>query len=145
MKLELHTMRFDPESGGFPRTPLDDVGEIVSVVEHFFHHQGWPWLLLVVHKRVPRSTQQPRRGRGEAVGDLSDEERATYEKLRAWRNSRAQADGVPPYAIFTNRQLAELAQRQPTSKKALHEVKGVGKAKAAKYGDAVLEVLGAGT
>lgn len=143
MRLELVTLRFDPESGGFPPAPLDNgSGAVVSVVEHFFHHEGWPWLLLVVHRR-PVETPRPTRGTGADPGaELDEAERTLYERLRTWRNGRAEADGLPPYAVFTNRQLVDLARRRPVSKAALGELSGVGAAKVEKYGQAVLEVLG---
>ena len=38
MKLRLITVAFDSEQGGFPADPLASVeGEVISVVEHFFH------------------------------------------------------------------------------------------------------------
>ena len=49
MDLRLVTVAFDPETGCFPEQPLKDVeGEIVNVVEGFFHHAQQPHLLLVV-------------------------------------------------------------------------------------------------
>jgi hypothetical protein len=46
------TVSLDPETGVFPAHPLDGIdGEILSVVEHFFHFAGLPHLLLVVHHR----------------------------------------------------------------------------------------------
>ncbi len=62
MELELITVAFDPESGGFPQEPLCDVeGEVLSVIEHFFEHSGVPHLLLVVHHRPTRGNTDRRR------------------------------------------------------------------------------------
>lgn len=50
MKLRLMTAAFDPEQGGFPADPLAEIeGEVLSVVEHFFHTDDRPHLLLLVH------------------------------------------------------------------------------------------------
>lgn len=43
MQLKLLTLAYDPENGGFPSDPLDEIeGEVLSVVEHLFHHGGLP-------------------------------------------------------------------------------------------------------
>ncbi len=151
LELRLVTLAFDPSAGGFPAEPLADLeGEIVSVVEHFFSHEGRPHLLLVVHHR-PRATE--RKARGRPVGapggppdlraTLSGSERLLYDRLRAWRNGRAEADGVPPYIILSNRQVTEVARRRPDTLASLQAVKGIGKAKAQRYGEALLAVVAA--
>ena len=48
---------------------------------------------------------------------------------------------MPVYAIFTNAQLAAVAQAQPASQTALQEIDGIGAAKAGTYGERVLAVL----
>ncbi|OED36240.1 hypothetical protein AB833_26745 [Chromatiales bacterium (ex Bugula neritina AB1)] len=140
MQISLVTLAFDPATGGFPQAPLKEIeGEIVNVVEHFFHFEEVPRLLLVVHHR-----EQPRSGgksKRLVVGDLPPEDRELYKRLSAWRLGRSQADGVPVYIIFTNRHLADLARRRPRSNRELVEVRGVGEAKAGQYGAEVLKVV----
>lgn len=101
----------------FPSQPLGGIdGEVVSVVEHFFEQGVLPRLLLVVHHRPARDDARPRREPDTRVGprsELSQDEQALYDRLRTWRNGRAQADGVPPYVLLTNRQLAEVARLRP--------------------------------
>jgi superfamily II DNA helicase RecQ len=53
----------------------------------------------------------------------------------------AEKEGVPAYALFTNEQLADMVKQSITTMAALRNVKGVGPARAAKYGAAFLEVL----
>lgn len=145
MNLTLVTVVFDPETGAFPPSPLDRVeGEVVSVVEHFFAHAGLPHLLLVVHHRPPSVREQTGRARPHVQGGaptLTDEERAVFDRLRAWRQGRAQADGVPVYVVMNNAQLAEIARRCPTSLSSLRQVEGIGDSKAGRYGKDVLEVV----
>ena len=66
---------------------------------------------------------------------------ALFERLRALRASLAQQAHVPPYVIFSNATLADMAARQPDSRAALLAVRGVGEAKARRYGDAFLEAI----
>ena len=98
-----------------------------------------PPLNLRVFKRV-----KPKRksgGREETEFPVSD--RALFEKLRARRLELAKAQSVPPYVIFHDRTLAEMAARRPRSLAELADVPGVGAAKLARYGEAFLEVVNA--
>lgn len=64
-----------------------------------------------------------------------------FEALREKRRALASAAGVPPYVIFHDTTLREMAAARPTSLAGLGRVSGVGEAKLAKYGEAFLEVL----
>jgi DNA helicase II / ATP-dependent DNA helicase PcrA len=64
------------------------------------------------------------------------------EKLRAWRLERARADEVPPYVVFHDSTLQEIAEIRPTTLGELSQVSGVGPAKLERYGADVLRVLG---
>ena len=141
MDLTLVTVAFDPVSGGFPPRPLAQVsGEIVHVVEHFYLHNGVPHFTFVVHHNDPE-TERTRREKRDVRATLTEEERPVYDRLRTWRNARAEADGVPPYVIFSNRELAGIVRRRPATDTAMKAVEGIGEAKAGRYGSAVIEVL----
>lgn len=144
MELRLVTVAFDPETGAFPEAPLAGIeGEIVSVVEHFFHHLDQPHLLLVVHCRGESRSHKRRgaRSREDPRSTLGPDERAIYDRLRSWRNGRAEAEGVPSFVLFGNRHLAEIARRRPRTKAELREIRGIGDAKAARYGNDVFRIL----
>lgn len=72
---------------------------------------------------------------------LSSEEFELFSRLRDWRKAAAEMEGVPVYAVFTNGQLAEVVQKQITSKAGLKEIEGVGDARVDKYGEALLRLL----
>lgn len=144
MLLKLITLAFDPEIGGFPPEPLADLeGEIVSVYQHFFHQENVPHLLLIVHYRPYREpgTGRARSGESGIRQELSELDRALFDKLRAWRNARAMADGIPPFVILTNRNLGEIARRRPQSLTDLCKINGIGDAKAGRYGKDLLAVV----
>jgi hypothetical protein len=149
LDLRLVTVSYDAESGAFPEAPLADLrGEIVSVVEHFFFHDGLPRLLLMVQHHPPEERGGARaKGGGPPKADprreLNPDEAALYDRLRTWRRGRAEADGVPPYVILNNRELAELARRRPTSMTALRALDGIGQNKAQRYGPDLLRALAA--
>ena len=64
-----------------------------------------------------------------------------FDRLKAWRRSRAQADGVPAYVVFHDRTLAEIAERAPKDWADLAAISGVGPAKLERYADEILGVV----
>lgn len=66
-----------------------------------------------------------------------------FEALKQWRLERARVDEVPPYVVFHNTTLAEIAERQPRSLAELALIPGVGPTKLERYGDDVLRVVAA--
>jgi ATP-dependent DNA helicase RecQ len=64
-----------------------------------------------------------------------------FEKLRAKRLELAKAQNVPPYVIFHDRTLADMAARCPRSIAELAGIPGVGEAKLTRYGAAFLEII----
>lgn len=72
---------------------------------------------------------------------LSPENFAVYAKLREWRKETAAREAVPLYSVFMNDQLAAMVQNKVTNKAGLKDIEGVGEARIAKYGNAVLEIL----
>jgi DNA helicase-2/ATP-dependent DNA helicase PcrA len=63
------------------------------------------------------------------------------ERLKAWRKSRAKADGVPAYVIFHDKTLEEIAELLPKDWADLASISGVGPTKLERYGDEVLAVV----
>jgi ATP-dependent DNA helicase RecQ len=84
----------------------------------------------------PKRQRKPRGGRPENPdGD------PLFEALRACRRDLAKAASVPPYVIFHDSTLREMAQVRPTTLSALARVSGVGEAKLEKYGRAFVDVI----
>jgi ATP-dependent DNA helicase RecQ len=75
------------------------------------------------------------------AADLSEEAAAVFERLRAWRSAAAKEQGVPPYVVFHDKTLREIATLLPSSLGELGTVNGVGENKLAKYGQQVLDTL----
>ncbi len=76
----------------------------------------------------------------QAIG-LDSAASARFKSLRLWRLDTARAHGVPPYVIFNDVTLAEVARRVPADLEALREVPGVGAIKLERYGEAMLVAL----
>ncbi|MGE4056859.1 MAG: DNA helicase RecQ [Vicinamibacterales bacterium] len=80
------------------------------------------------------------RGRGRtAVGQLADPE--LFDVLRNVRLRLARERGVPPYVIFHDTTLRDMAERRPATLDDLHQIYGVGAKKATDFGDAFLDAI----
>jgi ATP-dependent DNA helicase RecQ len=66
---------------------------------------------------------------------------AMFALLRAKRKELADEAGVPPYVIFADRTLVEIAAYAPQSAERLLDISGVGQVKARRYGEAFLEIV----
>ena len=61
--------------------------------------------------------------------------------LRAWRSSAARLSGVPAYVICHDTTLAAVASALPASHDELLALPGLGPVKAARYGEALLDLV----
>jgi ATP-dependent DNA helicase RecQ len=64
-----------------------------------------------------------------------------FEALRTWRKAQASLQRLPPYVIFHDKTLWEIALQRPTTLAALGALSGVGQGKTDRYGDAVLKIV----
>ena len=80
-----------------------------------------------------------RRGRRNAEANPVDD--PLFEALRACRRDLAKEGGVPPYVIFHDSTLREMALKRPRSDADLAHITGVGARKREAYGRAFLEVI----
>jgi ATP-dependent DNA helicase RecQ len=81
--------------------------------------------------------KRERRQRGATDGPADP----LFDMLRTVRRDLAKTQGVPPYVIFHDATLREMAAVRPRSLAALGEISGVGTRKLEAYGAAFLEVL----
>ena len=92
--------------------------------------------------------QPPREGRrrkgaasgstGAALNPMGD---PLFDALRALRRDLAKEAGVPPYVIFHDAVLREIAARRPSGRSELAQIGGVGTKKLDAYGDAFLSLV----
>lgn len=169
MRVKLMTFRYSATLGGFDTQPLDDFTrdkEVVAFREHFYTVNEVPHVTCVltfqealVPQRLLQSVADARQVEGTsghhpvraaALGyardegpraQLSETDRLLYDALRTWRNTAADRQGVPPFALFSNRQMAEIVLRKPDSPTALGNLPGMGPSKVRKHGMAILSIL----
>ncbi|MFO7629741.1 MAG: DNA helicase RecQ [Prochlorococcaceae cyanobacterium] len=99
---------------------------------------------------LPPPGKERRRG-GEGGGRSSTDPRQAFNDadidgglvsaLKGWRLEQARQQGVPPYVVFHDRTLLELAARRPASLAELAAIGGIGAAKLERYGEALLLLL----
>lgn len=92
---------------------------------------------------VPRRRDRTGEGRNAALETMDADVRARFEALRAWRRDRAAEQHVPPYVIFQDKTLLEIAHAEPGDMASLGALPGVGQSKLDRYGKGVLETLAA--
>jgi ATP-dependent DNA helicase RecQ len=126
----------DPNEG----RPLVGIGDAQEVRQVYRGERR------VMLSRIPgtgRPERRARNSRGPAAFEtpLTPDEEALFGRLREWRRQEAQRQALPPYVIFHDRTLAEIARRRPRTEGALSSINGFGAAKLERYGAAVLEVV----
>ncbi|HVO97784.1 MAG TPA: RecQ family ATP-dependent DNA helicase [Bryobacteraceae bacterium] len=62
-------------------------------------------------------------------------------RLKKWRTEKAKELSVPAFVILHDATIEAIAERAPATVEELMEVKGIGKAKAEKFGEAILRVV----
>ncbi|WP_321430187.1 DNA helicase RecQ [uncultured Methanolobus sp.] len=72
-------------------------------------------------------------------GISDDPDKILFDKLKELRISLAQMQDVPPYIIFADTSLRQMAARRPTTKEEMLKITGVGEYKLRKYGDMFLK------
>jgi ATP-dependent DNA helicase RecQ (EC 3.6.1.-) len=93
--------------------------------------------------RVPAKPKAARtKGtRSEASTLLPESDHPLFQALREKRTELARAQNVPPYVIFHDKTLIELAAARPASRSQMAKIPGVGEAKLDRYGAAFLEII----
>src|SRR5207237_6918707 len=95
-------------------------------------------------RQRPEKTSRQSRSR---VPELADDltvgpaEERLLATLKTVRTAIAREEHVPPYIVFSDRTLTELAVRRPRSLRAFQEVRGVGPMKLERYGERFLNAI----
>ena len=85
--------------------------------------------------------RRSREARERVQSVLGAESQALFDALRAHRRVLAEEQGVPPYVIFHDASLVEMAERRPRSLDEFGAIPGVGATKLERYGETFIEVI----
>ena len=94
----------------------------------------------VALRRDPVPVRAAALGAG-ATEAASPEAKVLWESLRGLRLEISREQGVPPYAVFSDRTLQELVRYRPQAVEELLGISGVGRMKLAAYGERIVQVL----
>jgi ATP-dependent DNA helicase RecQ len=146
MKIKVITLRIDSAAGNVDDRALVEFQEgkdVIEASEHFLVHEKTPTLVLVLRYRdaAPGARPGAEAERKDWRAELDAEGRRIYDELRLWRGRKAKREGIPPYLILNNRELAELSMRRPSSIAQLREIHGIGEATCERWGEEILAAL----
>ena len=96
---------------------------------------------LSLRKDLLVTTRAEKKKRKAANIALTAADQELWEALRGCRKRLADENNVPPYVIFHDATLLQIAAERPTSDAELLEISGVGQAKLERYGPAFLAVV----
>lgn len=94
--------------------------------------------LELAEPRIREKKSKRKRPASEAHGPYDE---ALFDELRRLRKELADAEGKPPYIVFGDATLVQMARDKPLDDDALLAISGVGKHKLEKYGGAFLDVI----
>jgi ATP-dependent DNA helicase RecQ len=96
-----------------------------------------------IFEALPRAASKTRSASSPAASSpaVTPEGGELFEILRALRKRLADAQGMPPYVIFHDATLREIAQRRPVTLGQFAGIRGVGEAKLARYGEEFVAVV----
>ena len=73
--------------------------------------------------------------------DIAEQDRGLFDALRECRRELAEENSVPPYVIFHDATLMQMAAEKPTTPDAFLEISGVGQTKLDRYGESFLQII----
>jgi ATP-dependent DNA helicase RecQ len=94
---------------------------------------------LAVQIAAPAKRSRPRSATAQPTAPA--ESGALFERLRALRKRLADEHGLPPYVVFHDATLREMAERRPLNLSQFADLPGVGEAKLARYGERFIAAI----
>ncbi len=122
-----------PKSDGYGGLRLTEKGDaLMRGKENMFFRK-------LTKREKPKKERKARPPR--VSKDVSEADMPIFEKLRELRARFAREQNVPPYVIFHDATLAEMAKEKPFDLLQMGFISGVGQRKLDKYGEEFLKVL----
>ena len=130
------------DQGFLAKTGEYNVLSVTDAGRRLLKGEGEPRLLRPTSTSTgrPSSRRSAKKGKPQ-VDEWEVVDSELFESLRQLRKEQAQEAGVPPYIVFGDAALREMARVKPTTIAQLLTVKGVGEKKASVYGQTFLEAI----
>lgn len=120
----------------FPTLAITELGREVMLKQKTI-----PLALPAIATQAPARKSDHKKAAGTAAATPADYDTEVFEALKKWRRETATRMGVPAYVVFPDKTLQELARVLPESPADLLNVRGIGPAKAQRFGDEALAVI----
>jgi len=148
MLIKIITLKFDSVLEKFDDEPLQEFirdKAVLSIRDHFFINNESPYLAIIVtYKPCDKYTSDAEPAKKPASKSepwrklINENNMPMFNTMRTWRNERAKSEGIAPYIICNNTQLAQIVKQSPQTLAALADIQGFGKTKIQKYGQEIV-------
>ncbi len=128
----LHQGLVDESGEGYPVLRLAAASRAVLKGEHRVRVVPPP-------RREAAATRKARKAT--AASGLQPQAQSLFEQLRALRKQLADRQNVPPYVVFNDASLREMAEQRPLTPGAFAAISGVGSRKLEQYGEAFVAAI----
>lgn len=85
--------------------------------------------------------QRPKQETSTTYAEVDVDHPELFQRLRQWRQEKAEAQGVPVFQILHQKTLVQIAVHLPDTLAALKQIKGIGERLAEKYGDELVALV----
>lgn len=91
-------------------------------------------------RRFTAASRMRRRTKKELYA-LNDDDMTLFEELKKWRKQKAAELGKPPYVVFTDATLNEIAKKRPKAYSQMDGISGIGEKKLEHYGRDIIRLV----
>lgn len=102
---------------------------------------GGSWTFCITYlDSVKVADSEIRKGKVDYRNVLNEKDFALFCEMRKTRKQIAEKEAIPPFAVFTDAELAEIAKLETITLSAMKSISGIGEKKIEKYGEYFLEI-----
>ena len=135
--------------------PVTDSGEALDELNKFLRshrileetHElvtsknGSAWHFCIKYLEYSSNTNHSHNKKVDYKQILDEKTFENFSRLRQIRKDIAQEEAIPAYAVFTDKELSEIAKLDKITEDMMQSIKGIGKKKVEKYGKIIIEMI----
>lgn len=123
-----------------------DGHSVISLTEYGMHAlmERWPIKLPLEFDSLGKGMHLPPKEKKRPASFISEDDeegKRIADELRTWRRKRADEDNVPPYVIFGDKTMLDIAAKKPKDIHELMDCYGIGENKAERFGEMILRIV----
>lgn len=102
---------------------------------------GGSWSFCITYlESLNVSTPEVKKGKIDYRNVLNEKDFALFCEMRKIRKQIAEKEGIPPFAIFTDAELSEIAKLEIVTLSSMKSISGIGDKKIEKYGASFMNI-----